>query len=209
MGDSLFQPSPYITCWHQRALAVQFLQHLSQNSILPSSEDNLGEGKGKQGRREGQRRRYNLQWCFSPWTLDSPQGTEKVNMMLIRAAKYTAVMWEGIIWLGSSFHPLQKKPQTGISSTAVSILVSNFFMLHIYSSIKYSVLLLLPSPIQEATLSLFPCARKRRQTFDPHISTFTQTIILLCSSRGLQEKPLHSSKNWTENWQLPLKHKSS
>lgn len=98
-------------------------------------------------------------------------------MMLIRAAKHTAVMWEGIIWLGSSFHPLQKKaqPQTGISSTAVSILVSNFFMLHIYSSIKYSVLLLLPSPIQEATMSLFPCARKGRQTFDPHISTLNES----------------------------------
>lgn len=80
-------------------------------------------------------------------------------MMLIRAAKHTAVMWEGIIWLGSSFHPLQKKsqPQTGISSTAVSVLVTNFLVLHIYSSIKYSVLLLLPSPMQEAAMSLFLC----------------------------------------------------
>lgn len=50
-------------------------------------------------------------------------------MMLIQAAKYTAVMWEGIIWLGSSSHPLQKKPQPqiGISSTAVSILVSSLY----------------------------------------------------------------------------------
>lgn len=83
-------------------------------------------------------------------------------MMLIRAAKHTAVMWEGIIWLGSSFHPLQKKsqPQTGISSTAVSVLVSNFFMLHIYRSIKYSILLLLPSPMQEAAMSLFLCQER-------------------------------------------------
>lgn len=69
--------------------------------------------------------------------------------MLIRAAKYSTVMQEGIIWIGSSFHPLQKKPQPqiGISSTAVSVLVSCFFMLHMYSRVKYALLLLPPTPI--------------------------------------------------------------
>lgn len=57
----------------------------------------------------------------------------------------------------------------------MSILASSFFMLHIYSSIKYSVLLLLPSPIQEAAMSLPPCARTGRQTFDRHISALNES----------------------------------
>lgn len=44
-------------------------------------------------------------------------------------------------------------------------------MLHIYSSIKYAVLLLPLSPTRQAAMSLPPSARKGRQVFAPHIST--------------------------------------
>lgn len=136
-------------------------------SVIPAESNWRGTDRG------GRCSRYNLQCCFSPWTLHSPRGTGKVNMMLIRTAKYSAAMWESVIWIGSSFHPLQKKhqPQIGISSTAISILVSCFFMLHIYSSIKYAVLLLPLSPTRQAAMSLPPSARKGRQVFAPHIST--------------------------------------
>lgn len=119
-------------------------------------------------------------------------------MMLIGSAKYRAVMWDGIIQIGSSFHPLQKKPQIGNNKRV--LLYTATFMLQIltYSSVKYAVMLLPLSPVLCATMSLAPGARNVRQTTTSHHVNLIWVIILSCSSGRLQQKSHYSFKNCTE-----------
>lgn len=154
-------------------------------------EDNGGRGKGR-GRRRERMQEIQSAVMFLPLNIRQSPRHWKSKYDANKGCQTHCCNVGRHHLAGSSFHPLQKKPQpqTGINSTAVSILVSNFFMLHIYSSIKYSVLLLLPSPTQEGGMSPFPCARDRllMLTFPPWMN-LTQTIILLCSSRRLYTTP--------------------